>query len=143
MPVENIYKLWPLFDAATGDMLFRPSYPVTPQPAYVSLAQIATYIGDGTGAPLRIESPSTGATITLLATQRLLYIASGPLDALTIRLPPDPSDRILVELGFSTPITTLTVQDSAGTSVVGAPSSAFGPGAAIQFRWPNTWVYWK
>ena len=44
-------RLYPLFDAARGDMLIHPFYPSTPTPHYLSLDQMADYIGAGTPGP--------------------------------------------------------------------------------------------
>jgi hypothetical protein len=108
-------------------------------------------LGDlGAGAPLalaiRVERPASGATIVLLGGQYTLHVASGPLDALTVRLPPDPPIGGLVEISFATPVADLTVQNAAGETVPTAPTSGYGPGAALQFRYVDAtlgWLYWK
>lgn len=101
------------------------------------------------GAPLavaiRVEHPASGATIVLLGGELALHIESGPLDALTVRLPPDPPIGGLVEISFAAPVADLTVQDAAGETVTTAPTSGYGPGSALQFRYVNTlgWLFWK
>ena len=44
-------RWWPLFDAATGDMLIHPFYPLTATPHYITLDMMAAYIGAGTQGP--------------------------------------------------------------------------------------------
>jgi len=41
-------KLWPTYEIVTGNMLFAPVFPRAPVPVYVSLAQIAGFIGSET-----------------------------------------------------------------------------------------------
>ena len=38
-------KLWPTYEVVTGNMLFAPVFPRAPVPVYVSLAQIAEFMG--------------------------------------------------------------------------------------------------
>jgi hypothetical protein len=88
-------------------------------------------------------TPTSGDTVTLTPETPNVYISSGALAALTIRLPATaPLDR-QVQIGFANPVETLTVQDSLGAAVAGAPTSAYGPGAALLFRWVPPWVHWK
>jgi len=42
-------RLWPLWPTLTGDMLLRPVHPQSPLPHYISLNQIATFVGGGGG----------------------------------------------------------------------------------------------
>jgi len=103
------------------------------------------------GAPLavaiRVEHPASGATIVLLAGELTLHVAEGPLAALTVRLPPDPPIGGLMEISFAGPVADLVVQDAAGETVPTAPTSGYGPGAALQFRYVDdgapAWLYWK
>jgi hypothetical protein len=97
-----------------------------------------------TGA-VRVVYPVTGETI-VMGTEAALYVASGPLAALTIRLPPSPAPPLLIEISFAYPVTALTIADAAGILIAGAPTSGYGPGAALEFRYldaPPGWLYWK
>jgi hypothetical protein len=87
--------------------------------------------------------PASGDTVTVTSDTPNVYISSGALAALTIRLPASPPLDRQVQIGFANPVETLTVQDSLGAAVAGAPTSAYGPGAALLFRWVPPWVYWK
>ncbi len=66
-------RLYPLFDTATGDMLIRPFYPNTPTPHYISLDQVAAFVGAGSPGPPGPEGPAgppgpgggSGGAITL------------------------------------------------------------------------------
>ena len=95
---------------------------------------------------VRVESPASGATIVLLAEQYALYVATGPLDSLTVRLPPNVPVGGMVEISFALPVADLVIQDAAGEAIPEAPTQAYGPGAAQQFRYVDTtlgWIYWK
>jgi len=94
--------------------------------------------------PVNIVAPASGATLTL-ADLRPLYVNNpAVLAALTIRLPAGALSGHLVEIGFANPVTALTIQDSAGVTVPGGPTNAYGPGAALAFRHIGSgWVYWK
>ena len=94
-----------------------------------------------------VVTPATGGTV-VLTDFRAVFVNTAALAALTIRLPPgpapDPTPGAPLEISFNAPVDTLTVLNSAGGAVVGAPTSAYGPGAAITFRYIGTgWVYWK
>lgn len=88
-------------------------------------------------------TPSSGDIITVSSDTPNVYIASGTLGSLTIRLPATPPIDRMVQIGFANPVTALTVQDGLGVPVTGAPASAYGPGAALLFRWVPPWVLWK
>jgi len=62
--MDGDIRLYPLFDAARGDMLIRPFYPLTPTPHYISLDQMRDFVGQGTQGPAGPPGPSgpTGAT---------------------------------------------------------------------------------
>ena len=51
-----------------------------------------------------------------------VYVSSGELAALTVRLPADPPLGDTVQLSFANPVTALTVQASTGAAVAGAPT---------------------
>jgi hypothetical protein len=93
---------------------------------------------------LQIATPVSGATVTMTAPA--LYVNTGALAALTVRLPPGDATLPLVEICFAAPVTALTIQDAAGVTVPASPTNGFGPGAAIQMRYINGvigWIYWK
>jgi hypothetical protein len=97
--------------------------------------------------PVRVVYPVSGETI-IMGSEVALHVATGPLAALTIRLPPGPALGVLVEISFALPVTALTIEDAAGHPVAGAPDSGYGPGAALEMRYlegpPGIgWVSWK
>jgi len=88
-----------------------------------------------------VLTPGSGDTVNLL-TMGPYYIDNVTTFAsLILRLPPCTDG--LLEVGFRNPVTSLSVQDNAGDVVLGAPTSAYGPGAALQFRCVGVWTYWK
>lgn len=96
--------------------------------------------------PVRVEYPASGATIVLLAEQYALRVATGPLDSLTVRLPPYVPVGGIVEISFALPVADLVIQDAAGEAIPEAPTQAYGPGSAQQFRYVDTtlgWIFWK
>jgi hypothetical protein len=97
--------------------------------------------------PVRVVYPVAGETI-VMGSEVALHVATGPLAALTLRLPPTPALGVLVEISFAFPVTALIIEDAAGLLVAGAPDSGYGPGAALELRYlegpPGIgWVYWK
>jgi hypothetical protein len=97
--------------------------------------------------PVRVVYPVAGETI-VMGSEVALHVATGPLAALTVRLPPGPALGVLVEISFAYPITALTIEDAAGLPVADAPGSGYGPGAALEMRYlegpPGIgWMYWK
>ena len=99
--------------------------------------------GTGTNGAVVTATPTSGVTVAMAPLDRALYIASGALTALTIRLP-DVSDGDVVELCFAAPVDALTVQDIVGAPISGSPSNAYGPGAALVMRRVGgVWIYWK
>jgi hypothetical protein len=96
--------------------------------------------------PVTVVNPTTGSTVTMESTHRSLYVNNAAeLPALTIWMPPGVLPGEMVEIGFAHPITVLAIKNSIGGAVAGTPTSAFGPGDAIHFRYLDTvgWVYWK
>jgi hypothetical protein len=93
---------------------------------------------------VRVVYPVSGETV-VMGSESALHVASGPLAALTIRLPPGLPDNALVEISFAYDVELLIVADAAGLPVAGGPDSGHGPGAALEFRVvPGLgWVYWK
>ena len=55
--MDGDIRLWPLFDAARGDMLIHPFYPQTPTPHYISLDQLAAFVGAGSPGPPGPQGP--------------------------------------------------------------------------------------
>lgn len=94
-------------------------------------------------SPLRVVTPPSGAVVAMAAGETGLYVASGALASLTLRLPPDPVSGQEVEISFAAPVTALVLTDAAAAPLP-QPTSAYGPGAALEFRFvPPSWVYWK
>jgi hypothetical protein len=100
----------------------------------------------GSGAPapgITVLAPISGGTATLPLVGRYYVNNAAVLASLTIRLPLG-SAGDQVEVGFAHPVTVLIVQDVSGLPVVGAPTNAYGPGAALQFQYiGGVWIYWK
>jgi hypothetical protein len=97
-----------------------------------------------TGA-VRVVYPVTGETV-VMGSETALYVATGPLASLVIRLPVVPPVPAELEISFADEIATLIVQDAAGLLLAGGPTSGFGPGAALVFRTVpelGGWTYWK
>jgi hypothetical protein len=97
--------------------------------------------------PVRVVHPVSGETV-VMGSEVALHVATGPLAALTVRLPPGPALGVLIEVSFALPVTALTIEDAAGMPVAGAPDSGYGPGAALEMRYlegpPGIgWCYWK
>ena len=97
-------------------------------------------------------TPTSGDVVTMATEDRNLFVASGALAALTIRLPPDGAmrDGEFVEISFGAPVTAFTLTDALGTPVMPSDiTSAYGPGAALLMRWVADfpggpgWSYWK
>jgi len=90
-------------------------------------------------------SPASGDTVTVTAAEPSVFVSTGPLDALTIRLWNNPIIGQAAQLGFAASIVTLAVQDYLGSPIPGSPTNAYGPGAAIIMRYvePGEWAYWK
>jgi hypothetical protein len=110
------------------------------QTYYVSPEDIPT-----TTPAILIVTPASGDTVVMPAGEKYLYINAVALADLTILLPPGASGGYTVEICPAAPITALNIQDSAAVAVPGAPTSGFGPGAAIVMRFIDTigFVYWK
>jgi hypothetical protein len=101
---------------------------------------------------VRVVTPASGGVVTMAAEDRNLFVASGALAALTIRLPPGESmhDGEFVEISFAAPVTDLSLTDALGAPFEADDiGSAYGPGAALQLRWVMAlpggagWSYWK
>jgi hypothetical protein len=105
----------------------------------------ATNQPTGTSAGIVTLTPASGDVVQVLRETPSLFIASGALAALTVRLPISPATGDTVQLCFAAPVAALTVQSGTGAAVAGAPTTAYGPGAALVFRYvaPGQWSYWK
>jgi hypothetical protein len=95
-------------------------------------------------APITTVVPVTGATITLAAGARALYVNPvGTIATLTIQLPPNPVAGQRVDISFGQIVTALTIQDASGAAVTGA-ASAGAVGADTVLRYTGTaWVKWS
>jgi len=86
----------------------------------------APKIAGQTLASKSIQSPATGTTINMAAgTQNLILDISATIAALTINLPPDPSDGNIVNIFARSAVTALTLGQQAGTVT---PTIATGHG---------------
>jgi hypothetical protein len=106
------------------------------------LQQTGTFFSPGGVAP-SVLAPATGTTVTLSKGQTTVYLSNGAtLAALTVKLPPNPIPGQVVNLIPTGAITTLTVQNSAGTAVAGAPTAGVA-NTEISMRYINgvwNWV---
>lgn len=126
-------QLYVFYDDLTSSQWVVANNPAPPPPPVAVVP----------AAPASVFAPVSGATI-VLADARPVYVNNlATLAALTIRLPVVPAGT-LIEIGFRSPVTALTLQDNLGTSVPNAPVSAYGPGAALEMRFEAPgWIYWK
>jgi len=84
-----------------------------------------SFFNEVAGLPLRVVAPDTGATVTMKAADRALFVNNETtLAELTIKLPRGLSPREKVVVFARSSITALTVQDGAGAAVSGAPAAA-------------------
>lgn len=79
-------------------------------------------------ARLSVTAPATGSTITMTSGQSMLWInPPATIAALTVKLPPNPTQNQYVTLSFGHIVTALTVQDANGVAVTGGgPAGAIG-----------------
>jgi hypothetical protein len=79
--VDDDLRLWPLYTSLSGDMLFRPAFPIQGQPHYVSLDQIATWrVSKQSFDPKDYGADITGvadATAAIQAAQAAALAAGG------------------------------------------------------------------
>jgi hypothetical protein len=111
--------------------------PATNQPAPPTVAAPAPPV------QANILVPASGATVALPDARPVYVNNPAILASLTLRLP-------AVTLGtpwtisFARPVTALALQDNAGGAIPTAPTSAYGPGAAVELRFEAPgWIYWK
>ncbi len=92
---------------------------------------------------VNVVAPVSGATLTLTDLRPVYVNNPDRLAALTIRLPAVAAG--VVEISFANPVTTLAMQDADGVALPAGPVNAFGPGAALLFRYAAGlgWLYWK
>lgn len=105
-----------------------------------------SFLNQTGGQPVRVVAPATGATVTMRAGERMLCLNhAADIAALTILLPAvDLGER--VEILARQVVTTLTLKDSRGTTITGAPTTAAADGTLIAMRFVSTaigWVPWK
>jgi hypothetical protein len=92
---------------------------------------------------VNLIAPAEGALVTL-NDFRPVFADIGPLNALTFKLPPNPTTSSVVEINFLHSVSSIAVQDSTGATLSTSPTSAYGPGSALIFRYTSAgWVYWK
>lgn len=90
-----------------------------------------------------VLTPVSGATLVLTAARPHYIKNATTLASLTIELPQIAG---LIEISFMSPVTALSVRDWLHVPIVGAPTSAYGPGAGLVFKYVDDivkWVYWK
>ena len=113
----------------------------------LSVTGAATFGGAISRTGLQINTPSPGDTVSISAGKTDLRIEGGStLATLTIKLPASPTNGQVVGLSTQPAITSLTVQDSAGSTldVQTAPGSlAAGGGFSAQWSSTNTVWYCK
>jgi hypothetical protein len=93
--------------------------------------------------------PSSGDTVAPGNANYVYINNSAVLAVLTIQLPSTtpPIGGVVdfVEISFHRPVTTLVVTDSLGATIADSPTSAYGPGAGLDFKYLSGlgWIYWK
>jgi hypothetical protein len=105
----------------------------------------ALSIAGTTALAIQVVTPSDGDTVAMNDGPGAIYVNTGALAALTVKLPSGVAVGEIAEIGFAAPVGTLTVQDASAVAVATAPTSGFGPGAAQQYRYLDVigWVLWK
>jgi len=94
---------------------------------------------------IHVVTPISGATV-VLTDARDVYVNTGPLASLFIRLPLGVTAGVDIEISFAAPVAALTIQDGGGVLVPGSPANAYGPGSAIVMQYVDDtlrWKYWK
>jgi len=106
------------------------------------LQQSGSFFPPGGVAPA-VLAPTTGTTVTLSKGQTTVFLNTGAIAALTVKLPPSPVPGQTVNLIPNAVITALTVQTSAGGAVAGAPTTTVA-NTEISMRYLNgAWVWVK
>lgn len=102
----------------------------------------------GPGADTITVYPDMARTVPRLVINRTepnVYVASDAMAELEVQLFAGAQVTDTVQICFAAPVAALSVIDASEVPILGAPSTAYGPGAALIFRWvePGQWVYWK
>jgi len=129
------------WDSVSGQLFVFYIDPSGPPGQWVA----ATNQPVGTTSGILTLTPVSGETLILSRDTPSIYVSSGELGSLIVRLPASPVVGDTVQLSFANPVTNLAVQAWDGTAVPGSPTNAYGPGAALIFRYvsPGQWTYWK
>lgn len=91
--------------------------------------------------PAQHETPLTGATITMTASQ-LNVKPAGTIAALTVNLPPDPFDGEEVGVNTTQIVTALTVASTVGHTIANAPTAGTAGGFfRMKYRLADTTWY--
>jgi hypothetical protein len=93
-----------------------------------------------------VLTPVSGATVVLTEVRPYYIKNAATLASLIIKLPQVAATGGLLEVSFLSPVTSLSVRDWLNVAISGTPTSAYGPGAGLVFRYVDDvtkWVYWK
>jgi len=101
-------------------------------------AEIDAVYGAGT---LTTTTPLTATTVAFALNQTYMYInPAGTIAALTVLLPPSPTQGQRASMSFGQIVTALTVQSASGGAV---QSTAGAIGTEISYRFiAGAWVRW-
>lgn len=137
--------------APVGTVYFRPFIDLYGGDAHTTdvitlEVQDVTAAAGCCGGPVDVITPVSGETVTLADLRPRYVNNAAELAALTIRLPSSVVSGNAVEISFRSPITVLTMQTAAGAAIPSMPTNAYGPGAALLFKYVDDavgWAYWK
>ena len=94
--------------------------------------------------PVVVATPATTDTITAAAGTRAMYInPAATIAAATLLLPPGPVANQVFELSFDKTVASLTLKDSAGTTIAGAASAGAAHVATVMRFVGGVWVKWS
>lgn len=117
-----------------------------PANAYSFEGRNGTFMSPDSGNGVVVAVPLTGATITTSAgsaINRLLIAPAGTIATLTVKFPPNPGIGDFMDLGFVQIVTTLALQNSAGTTIA-AGATAGAVGVAQTYVFDGTiWRKWR
>jgi hypothetical protein len=93
------------------------------------------------GSTITAVTPLTGTTVAFAANQTLMFInPAGTIAALTVLLPPNPTQGQRAAMSFGQIVTALTVQTATG-GAVGSTAGAIGQ--EISYRYVSgAWALW-
>src|SRR4029077_18498212 len=95
------------------------------------------------GVAPSVLAPTTGTTITLSKGQSTVFLNTGAIAALTVKMPSNPVAGQTVNLIPNAVITTLTLQTATGGAIAGAPTTTVAF-TEISMRYLNgLWVWVK